>query len=121
MDPVGSYIRQVNIIGCHTGSPLDCPRVIMRTSRIRLLYFTISIPVSRFPNLPKSLNARFSSQSGTGHMPICGQDFAQTAQTWSFDSHDEICLYPTQPRSSLYLIRNRRYERKRLARANRLL
>eukprot|EP00116_Pleurobrachia_bachei_P010057 sb/3470319/ len=33
---------------------------------------------------------------------------------------DEIFLYPTQPRSSLYLIRNRRYERKHLARANRI-
>eukprot|EP00116_Pleurobrachia_bachei_P007426 sb/3467688/ len=33
---------------------------------------------------------------------------------------DEIFLYPTQPRSSLYLIRNRRYERKHLALANRI-
>eukprot|EP00116_Pleurobrachia_bachei_P009962 sb/3470224/ len=34
---------------------------------------------------------------------------------------DDIFLYPTQPRSSLYLIRNGRYERKHLARANRIL
>ena len=33
---------------------------------------------------------------------------------------DKIFLFPTQPRSSLYLIRNGRYEQKHLARANRI-